>query len=40
MFPIDFFRRQKKFFKVLSLDGGGVRALASVIFLKDSVKRK
>ena len=39
MFPIDFFRRQKKFFKkVLSLDGGGVRALASVIFLKELEK--
>ena len=39
MFPIDLIRRQKKTYKkVLSLDGGGVRGLASVIFLKELEK--
>ena len=33
MFLLDFFKK-KDFKKVLSLDGGGVRALAAVIFLK------
>ena len=37
MFLLDFFKK-KDFKKVLSLDGGGVRALAAVIFLKQLEK--
>ena len=33
MFFLDYFKK-KDYKKVLSLDGGGVRGLASVIFLK------
>ena len=37
MFFLDYFKK-KDYKKVLSLDGGGVRGLASVIFLKQLEK--